>query len=92
MEEALSEHPAVDRVGVIGIHDPVHGENVRACISLRHDQPAPSEAELIAFARARLGYKALEEIRVLAALPLPPVGKTDRLALRRLAAAGRHDG
>jgi acyl-CoA synthetase (AMP-forming)/AMP-acid ligase II len=82
VEEALAEHPAVDRVGVIGIQDPVHGENVRACISLRHDQPAPSEAELIAFAP----YKALEEIRVLAALPLTPVGKTDRLALRRLAA------
>ncbi|MCP9861024.1 hypothetical protein KBZ33_18460 [Cyanobium sp. Cruz-8D1] len=86
-----SEHPAVDLVGVIGIQDPVHGENVRAYLTLRPDQPAPSEAELIAFARARVGYKAPEEIRVLEQLPLTPVGKTDRLALRQLAADGLHD-
>jgi len=81
----------VDLVGVIGIQDPVHGENVRAYLTLRPDQPAPSEAELIAFARARVGYKAPEEIRVLEQLPLTPVGKTDRLALRQLAADGLHD-
>ncbi|WP_457768016.1 class I adenylate-forming enzyme family protein [Cyanobium sp. ULC084] len=86
VEEALAEHPAVDLVGVIGIQDPVHGENVRAYLTLRPDQSVPSEAELIAFARARVGYKAPEEIRVLPELPLTPVGKTDRLALRRLAA------
>ncbi|MFM7674229.1 MAG: class I adenylate-forming enzyme family protein [Synechococcus sp.] len=90
VEEALAEHPAVDLVGVIGIHDPVHGENVRAYLTLRPDQPVPSEAELIAFARARVGYKAPEEIRVLPELPLTPVGKTDRMALRQLAADERH--
>ncbi|MCP9784931.1 class I adenylate-forming enzyme family protein [Cyanobium sp. N5-Cardenillas] len=92
VEEALSEHPAVELVGVIGIQDPVHGENVRAYVTLRPDQPAPSEAELITFARARVGYKAPEEIRVLEELPLTPVGKTDRLALRQLAADGLHAG
>ncbi|MEB3264088.1 MAG: hypothetical protein VKJ66_06920 [Synechococcus sp.] len=90
VEEALAEHPAVDLVGVIGIHDPVHGENVRAYITLRPDHPVPSEAELIAFARDRVGYKAPEEIRVLPELPLTPVGKTDRMALRQLAADGLH--
>ncbi|MCP9850846.1 class I adenylate-forming enzyme family protein [Cyanobium sp. Morenito 9A2] len=90
VEEALAEHPAVDLVGVIGIQDPVHGENVLAYLTLRPDQPVPSEAELIAFARARVGYKAPEEIRVLPELPLTPVGKTDRLALRQLAADTLH--
>ncbi|MEA5474555.1 AMP-binding protein, partial [Synechococcus sp. CCY9201] len=90
VEEALAEHPAVDLVGVIGIHDPVHGENVRAYLTLRQDQTAPTEAELIAFARDRVGYKAPEEIRVLPELPLTPVGKTDRLALRQLAADALH--
>lgn len=85
VEEALAEHPAVDLVGVIGIQDPVHGENVRAYVTLRSDQPAPSETELIAFARSRVGYKAPEEVRVLGELPLTPVGKIDRLALRQLA-------
>ncbi len=90
VEEALAEHPAVDLVGVVGVQDPVHGENVRAYVTLRPDQNAPSEAELIAFARARVGYKAPEEIRVLPTLPLNTVGKTDRLALRQLAADSLH--
>src|SRR5690606_25273174 len=34
VENALAEHPAVDLVGVVGIHDEVHGENVRAYITL----------------------------------------------------------
>jgi hypothetical protein len=36
----------------------------------------------------RMGYKGPEEIRVLKQLPLTPVGTTDRLALRQLAADG----
>ncbi len=34
VESALAEHPAVDLVGVIGIHDTVHGENVRAYVTI----------------------------------------------------------
>ena len=65
---------------------------MRAYVSLRPDQQAPSEAELIAFARARVGYKAPEEIRVLEAMPLNAVGKTDRLALKQMAADSLHAG
>jgi len=90
VEEALGEHPAVDLVGVVGIQDPVHGENVRAYLTLRPDQQPPTDAELIAFARARVGYKAPEEIRILPAMPLNAVGKTDRLALKQLAADALH--
>ncbi|MCT0224647.1 class I adenylate-forming enzyme family protein [Synechococcus sp. CS-1328] len=90
VEEALEEHPAVDLAGVIGIQDPVHGENVRAYVTLRPGVAAPPDEELIAFARARVGYKAPEEIRRLEAMPLNVVGKTDRLALRQLAAASLH--
>ena len=45
VEESLLEHPAVESAGVIGVHDLVHGENVRAYITWRpgvaapHDQP-----------------------------------------------------
>ena len=90
VEEALGAHPAVDLVGVVGIKDPVHGENVRAYLTLRSDQSPPSEAELIAFARERVGYKAPEEIRVLDDMPLNAVGKLDRLALRQMAADSHH--
>ncbi len=50
----------------------------------------PSSQELIRFARARIGYKAPEEIEVLEDMPLNPTGKVDRVALKRLAAE-RHD-
>ena len=34
MEDAIVKHPAVEAVGVVGIHDRVHGENVRACVKI----------------------------------------------------------
>jgi long-chain acyl-CoA synthetase len=45
----------------------------------------PTGQELIRFARARVGYKAPEEILVLDAMPLNATGKVDRVALKRLA-------
>ncbi len=86
MEEALIEHEAVEAAGIIGVHDPVHGENVRAYITLRQGAGAPDLQELICFARKRVGYKAPEEIVVLGEMPLNAVGKTDRAALKRMAA------
>jgi acyl-CoA synthetase (AMP-forming)/AMP-acid ligase II len=87
VEEALLDHPAVENAGVVGVHNLVHGENVRAYVELKPNAAAPSAAELIAFARARIGYKAPEEILFLDKLPLNPTGKVDRVALKRLAAA-----
>ena len=53
VEGALLEHPAVALVGVVGVHDAVHGETVRAYITLREDAVRPTRAELIVFARER---------------------------------------
>jgi len=85
VESALDEHPAVAMAGVIGIHDEVHGENVRAYVTLREDQPRPSSAELINFCRERVGYKAPEEIVFLDEMPLNPTGKIDRTGLKKMA-------
>jgi len=50
---------------------------------------AVSVEELIAWARERIGgYKYPREIQIIPSLPLTPVGKLDRKALRSLAAAG----
>lgn len=84
VEEALLEHPAVESAGVIGIHNLVHGENVRAYLTLRTGVVRPSDAELIQFARQRVGYKAPEEIVVLDEMPLNVTGKVDRVALKQL--------
>jgi long-chain acyl-CoA synthetase len=87
VEEALLEHPAVENVGVIGIHDLMHGENVRAYIALREGIERPKAQELIDFARERVGYKAPEEIEFLDEIPLNPTGKVDRVALKARASA-----
>jgi len=87
VEGALLEHPGVASAGVIGIHDLVHGENVRAYITLTEGTARPASQELIQFARARVGYKAPEEIVVLDHMPLTATGKLDRTHLKQMAEA-----
>jgi acyl-coenzyme A synthetase/AMP-(fatty) acid ligase len=86
VEGALLTYPAVDSAGVVGVHDLMHGETVRAYITLRQGTARPSSHELIDFARARVGYKAPEAIIVLDEMPLNATGKVDRVALKKLAA------
>ena len=92
VEDALMDHAAVESAGVIGVHDLLHGENVRAYVTIRAGAARPTAQALIDFARARVGYKAPEEIAFLAEMPVNPTGKVDRPALKRLAAAGHPAG
>jgi acyl-coenzyme A synthetase/AMP-(fatty) acid ligase len=82
----------VASAGVIGIHDVVHGENVRAYITLTAGTECPTRQELIRFARARVGYKAPEEIIVLDEMPLTATGKIDRTNLKQIADANLAPG
>jgi acyl-coenzyme A synthetase/AMP-(fatty) acid ligase len=86
VEEAVLAHPAVQSVGVVGVHDAVHGENVWAYITLRPEATAPSSQEVIRCAREHVGYKAPEVIVVLEEMPLNATGKVDRVMLKKLAA------
>ena len=86
VEDALLAHAAVASAGVIGIHDQIHGENVRAYVGLKPGQTRPSAVDLILFARARIGYKAPEDIVFLDEMPLNPAGKVDRVRLKAMAA------
>ncbi len=92
VEDSLLEHPAVASAGVVGIHDLIHGETVRAYVVFRPGVKRPTTAELMQFARARVGYKAPEEIVVLDEMPTNAVGKVDRVALKQMAdaAVNRH--
>ena len=81
VEEALLEHPAVAAAAVVGRPDDAHGEEVVAFVALTHGL---DPADVIGWARERIGgYKYPREVHVLPALPLTPVGKVDRKALRR---------
>ncbi len=82
VEDAMVEHPAVTLAAVIGRPDPRHGEEVVAFVSLREGAEL-SEPELIAWARERIGgYKYPREVHIVDSVPLTPVGKVDRKALR----------
>ena len=85
VEDALDEHPAVALSGAVGIHDTVHGENVRAYITIRDGEERPTSQDLIRWARERIGYKAPDEIVFLDDIPLNPTGKVDRNRLKQLA-------
>jgi long-chain acyl-CoA synthetase len=82
VEEALLEHPAVAEAAVVGRPDEVLGEEVVAFVSLQPGAELKAE-ELVAYAKERIGgYKYPREIHVRGSLPLTPVGKVNRKALR----------
>ncbi len=82
VEEALLEHPAVTAAGVVGRPDERRGEEVVAFVSLTSADSVSAD-ELVAWARERIGgYKYPREVHIVDAVPLTPVGKLDRKALR----------
>ena len=84
VEDALLEHPAVALAGVVGRPDERHGEEVVAVVSLRNGSDVAAD-DLVAFAKERIGgYKYPREVRIVPEVPLTPVGKVDRKALREL--------
>jgi len=90
VEDALLDHPAVASAGAVGIHDLLHGENVRAYITVKDGAVRPTCQELIRFAQERIGYKAPEEIEILEEMPYNATGKVDRVTLKRLAEEQAH--
>jgi long-chain acyl-CoA synthetase len=87
VEEALLEHPAVAAAGVVGRPDDLHGEEVVAFVELSANYVGPED--LVAFCKERIGgYKYPREVHVVPSLPLTPVGKLDRKALRSQVAVG----
>ena len=82
VEEALSHHPDVLEVAVIGLPDERWVEVVTALVVLRPGA-VPNAEELIAFARERLaGYKLPRRIEFVDDLPRTPSGKVLKRELR----------
>jgi acyl-CoA synthetase (AMP-forming)/AMP-acid ligase II len=89
VEDVLGAHPSVAQVAVVGLPDDVWGEAVTA-FAVLHAGEAADEAGLIAHAHAHLaGYKAPKAVRFVESIPLSPVGKPLRRALREPFWAGR---
>jgi acyl-CoA synthetase (AMP-forming)/AMP-acid ligase II len=89
VEDALLGHPGVCEACVVGVDNPVHGQNVHAFVTLRGGIRPPAPAELLSFAEARLSRPMVpEQVHVLAELPRTGSGKIDRDRLHWQAEAG----
>jgi long-chain acyl-CoA synthetase len=77
-------HPAVTQAAVVGQPHERHGEEIVAVVAVSPEANV-TEQELIDYARERVGrHKYPRAVRIVAAVPLTSVGKTDRKAVRRL--------
>ena len=82
VEDVLLDHPDVAAAAVVGRSDDRLGEEVVAVVSLALGASATPE-ELMEHARAHLAaHKCPREIRIVDAVPLTSVGKTDRKTVR----------
>ena len=82
VEDVLATHPGVRQAAVIGVPDAKWGEAVMAVI-VPAPGVAPTAAELIALVRAQKGaVQAPKSVEFVDAIPLSPVGKPDKKALR----------
>ncbi len=89
VEAVLAEHPQVAAVAVVPRPDAVMGEVGVAVVVPREPSAPPSLGSLRGFAEPRLAaYKLPAAVVVTGALPLTPMDKVDRQALRRLVAPG----
>jgi fatty-acyl-CoA synthase len=89
IEDVLSAHPSVAAVAVIGVPDDKWGEAVKALIVPKPGTQV-NETELINLVRDAKGpVHAPKTVDVIESIPLTPVGKADKRALRERYWAGR---
>ncbi|WP_241384168.1 alpha/beta fold hydrolase [Rhodococcus sp. CH91] len=88
IENALSGHPQISRVAVVGSPDERLGERICAVVQSLGD--APSFDELIGWLSERNVPRRLwpESIRIVSAMPETPAGKIRKNVLRELVSSG----
>ncbi|MHA1265304.1 MAG: long-chain-fatty-acid--CoA ligase [Candidatus Helarchaeota archaeon] len=84
VEEILYEHPAILECTVIGVKDPIRGENIKAFCTLRPEYKGKiTPEEIIAWAKENMAaYKYPRIVEFVPSLPKSAVGKILRRILR----------
>jgi len=89
VEETLYEHPAVELCAIIGVPNPDRpgSERVKAVIQLassyKDRDQGEIEQEIMGYCRENMApYKVPKTIKFADELPLTPIGKVDKKALR----------
>jgi acyl-CoA synthetase (AMP-forming)/AMP-acid ligase II len=81
VENAVSLHPAVAAVAVVGVPDPRWGEAVKALV-IRRGGAECTEADIIEFCRTRLAaYKVPKSVDFLEEFPMTGTGKVSKKLL-----------
>jgi long-chain acyl-CoA synthetase len=90
IEEAIYQHPSIEEVIVIGIHDDYRGQSPKAFVKLKAGVPSLTLEELKAFLKDRLGkHEMIGALEIRGELPKTPVGKISKKDLRQSEAAAR---
>jgi fatty-acyl-CoA synthase len=82
IEDVIASHPAVAAVAVLGLPDPVFGEQVAACVELAPGASA-GEVEFRALCEQNLArHKLPSRWKFVAAMPRTPLGKIQKFRLQ----------
>lgn len=83
VEEVLYAHPRIAEAAVVGMRDPLMGEDVLAFVVPKAAE-SPTAEDVIAFCQERLAkFKCPKAVRFVQALPKSPIGKILRNELRK---------
>ena len=84
IEEVLYQHPKIAEAAVVGIKDPIYGEDVKAFVSLKPGAEVAVK-DLMDYCRANLkSFRVPKEIVIMPTLPKNLVGKILKKELRKL--------
>ncbi|NOY79296.1 MAG: long-chain fatty acid--CoA ligase [Calditrichaeota bacterium] len=83
IEELLLHHPAISEVAIVGVPDPVQGEEVKAYIVLKREANVSSD-EIIDYCISQIArYKCPKYVSFLQSLPKNSLGRVQKHLLKR---------